>query len=414
MRIFFFLALWLSCGAVLLAQRPSIEAPDLCTLRAEVGGRLTALPILTLGSGEQVAVSFDQLSHEHRRYVYRLVHCDYRWQPTEGLFPNEVVEAHQELTLIEDVSRSRNTMQPYTHYRLMLPNAEVRPLLSGNYRLDIYDEDDPEQAVATMPLAFVEPLVGVGAQVSANTDIDWNEEHQQLSMSVEGAKLNARDLRSELHTVVLQNGRWDNAVCDAPVTQLNGTQLLWQHQPALIFPAGNEYRRFEMLSTQQPGTHVDGLQWIEPLYHATLLVDEPQRNYLHIDDQNGTSVVRTTDNPHSDTEADYVMVHFALQMPKLPDAEVYVDGQWTMGGFAPAYRMDYDASTMSYRAALFLKQGYYSYRYLALPHKGKVAQTAPTEGNHFQASNDYTVLVYHRSPTLRHDRLVGVATVRSK
>lgn len=403
-----------SCWCLLLsAQQHHVFSPDLCTLRTTLNGVQSALPVITLGGQEQFVVSFDQMSHEHRRYVYRLEHCDYRWKPTEGLFANEMVEANQELTLIAQGLQSRNTMQQYTHHSFALPNREVRPLLSGNYRVHIYDEENTEQAVATVCFAVVEPLTNVQMQVSANTDIDWNEAHQQLSMRVNASRLRTQDLRKELHTVVLQNGCWDNAVWDAAPTQVESQGLTWQHQRALIFPAGNEYRRFEMLSTQQAGLHIDRLQWIKPLYHASLQVDEVQRNYLHIQDQNGISVIRTTDNPRSDTEADYVMTHFALRMPRVPNATVYIDGQWPDAPLSEAYRMTYDENTGQYIASLYLKQGYYSYRYLTLPDESTVATTAPTEGNFYQATNDYTVLVYHRSPALRYDRLVGWSLARS-
>lgn len=396
------------------AQQHQLFSPKCNTLRTEMKGRQTAFPIIALNSDETFVVSFDEMSHTLRRYVYRVEHCDHCWQPTEGLFENEMVDALQMFTPFSKGVPSRNTTQPYTHYSLCFPNREVRPLLSGNYRLYIYDEEDTETAVAIVCFAVVEPLVNIQAQVDTNTDFDWNEAHQQVAMSIDATSLRAQDLRKELHTVVLQNACWENAVWDAPTTQIAGQRLSWKHQQQLIFPAGNEYRRFEMLSTQQAGTHIDRLQWIAPLYHASLRIDEPQRNYLHIQDQNGVAVIRTTDNPLSSTEADYVMTHFSLQMPQLADLDVYIDGQWANSANNKTYRMTYDTEKGQYRAALFLKQGYYSYRYLTVSPNSITRSTAAVEGNYYQSSNDYSVLVYHQSPVLRYVRLVGQHIVRSR
>lgn len=413
MRRFCLLFLLCCCCVVISAQHNRSLREDVRTLRCEVNGQLTALPLLTLHQGAPMVVSFDQMSHDNLRFFYRVEHCDFNWKTTEGLFTTEFLESNQTDVLIENHTESRNTSTLYTHYSFAFPNAEVRPLISGNYRITIFNDDGDESApVAEVCCRVVEPLVGIQAAVSGNTDIDWNAKHQQVGFELNAQALSVSDLREAVKVMVLQNADVARAIIAPAPTLTRGSTLIWQHCSDLIFPAGNEYRSFEMLSTRFPGMHMDRVEWFSPYLHATLQTDEPRSNYLVIGDSNGTSVVRNTDNQDNDTESEYAFVHFRLQCLPFTDAEVYVDGQWT-SGIPSEYRMVYDEQQGEYEAALWLKQGYYSYRYLCLKKGQRKAITAPIEGDFFQATNDYTVLAYYQRSGERYTRLVGATTVKS-
>ncbi|MFR9260030.1 MAG: type IX secretion system plug protein domain-containing protein [Bacteroides cellulosilyticus] len=66
----------------------------------------------------------------------------------------------------------------YTHYRLTLPNDQVRLKLSGNYRLTVYDDADGKDKPAfTTCFRVLQKEVNVSAQVSSDTEIDRNKTH---------------------------------------------------------------------------------------------------------------------------------------------------------------------------------------------------------------------------------------------
>lgn len=406
---FLLLVGWMCGGA---AQRSRVFRDDIRTLRCEQGGLLQVLPVIGLNGGETVRVSFDQMSHEHRRFFYRVEHCGIDGTATPDLFPSEFLEATQSDVLIEHRRESRNTTTQYTHYSFDFPNAEVRPLISGNYRITIFDDSGEEPTpVAETWVGVVEPLAEIEGEVLTDTDVDNNRAHQQLRFSVFGQDLQGIDLRKEVKVLVCQNGRADRFVEGVEPSQINGTRLLWEHRRELIFPAGNEYRSFEWLSVHAPGMRVEGVDWISPCYHATLMTDEVRQHYHLAGDRNGTSVIRNIDNADDATESEYAFVHFRLAMPELKGAEVYVSGAWAMGDDAPEHRMHYNAERQAYETALYLKQGYYNYLYLVRRKGSRRGETAPVEGDFFQTNNDYTIWVYHRRTTDRYDRLVGVKTL---
>ena len=98
-------------------------------------------------------------------------------------------------------------------------------------------------------------------------------------------------------------------------------------------------------------------------------------------------------------EADYATVNFSFVPPgNIPfsDKDVYLFGELSNYGMDESARMKFNESTGNYEASLFLKQGYYDYSYITTKqndHK-TAASFQFTEGNYWEAENNYTILVY--------------------
>ena len=409
-HIYYYIVLVAVLAQPCRAQRHEVLADNLRTLLVEAGGDGNSLPVLTLGSGETLRISFDDMTHEYRRYTYHIEHLTWDFRPTDELFDSEYVRTAADEEVIEDYEESMNTVVNYTHYTLDFPNDRMQPLVSGNYRLIISTENDVDdrEEVIRVYFSVLDPQATVALRATTNTDVDWNATHQQVEMEVDLRDLVVRDAATEVKTVVLQNRRWDNAAINPAPTYTTAQRLIWKHCRALIFPAGNEFRSFENISTRYPGMNIERVGWREPFYHAAVFPDAPRRNYLHMPDRNGQFVPATADSPYPDTESEYVYTHFLLETDELPGQDIYICGQWTHDRFLPGYQMHYDEELQGYAASLFLKQGYYSYQYLAVPRQGKRAgQTAPAEGDFWQTENEYAAYVYYRRTGDRYWRLVG-------
>lgn len=391
-----------------LAQEQRVMDQTVRTLQVCADGNPTLPPWLAKGKGQHVEVSWDQMSHDYHRYIYYVYHCSADWQVSDGIFESDWL-AGTNGQPVEDYEKSFNTTQIYTHYRLVLPNKDVSMLLSGNYCVRVIrDGDDPEEDEPVLEARFCvyENSVSISQQVSSNTDIDFNAQHQQLTLSVGYGSLHVVDPMEELRVQVLQNRRWDSMVTGLKPNERNAAGMAFTHNRQLIFPAGNEFHRFEILDVQRAAAGVDRMEWYEPYYHATLQADRPARNYSYIEDQNGVRVVRSPEDGSEGTTAEYVVVHFLLDTPRLPGGDVYVCGQWTGETYAPDCHMEYDEQAGQYHAAILLKQGYYSYQY-----RQQDGSTRRTEGDFFETENEYTTLVYYRAQGARYDRLVGCSTV---
>lgn len=375
------------------------------TLQAVVNKDWLSPTVMTLGTDDMMEISFDELSHTYHRYTYKIEHCEKDWTPSTDIFESDYLEGFNNNT-IEDYRNSLNTTVLYTHYSLTIPNDRCRLKLSGNYRLTIFDEDNDNEKVAEVEFMVVEPKMNVGMSVTTNTDIDVNKSHQQVSLSVDYRDLDVTNIDDELYVVVTQNDREDNAVRGVRPNLISTKGLKWEHNRELIFDAGNEYHKYEILDVSHPTMGIDRIVWNGHNYEVYPFVNEPRRNYLTDVDANGSFFIRNSNNNEIDYTCDYVRVNYKLKTNQQYEGEMIIGGHWTTDAEKGHYIMSYDESDGSYNASLLQKQGYYSYQYLLRHPNGKTS-IPPSEGNFYQTENRYQAYVYYKKSDERTWRLVG-------
>ena len=383
--------------------------PSIQTIRTRVFDKAYFPPVIQLDNDDRLIISFDMFAEQNEYLEYQIIHCNADWTPS-ALSVMEYLDGFDR-NPVDEGELSFNTFRHYVHYTIELPNESVRFKVSGNYVMIVFPENQPENPLLQVCFSVFERRVNVPVSVTTRTDIDYNREHQQLEFSVLHPNYDIRNPHTDLKIYLSQNNRNDNEVrIDRPL-YTKSDELVYAHNPGLIFEAGNEYRRFEMVSTRYAGIHVERIQYFDPYYHVDLYPDQPRSkgNYLFDQTQYGHFTIRQSDADDSDTEADYFVVHFFLDYDNalLPGA-IYIDGEFTHGQFSEQNKMKYNFETKRYEKDLYLKQGSYNYQYLFVPHGEKRGTTALIEGNFHETKNEYLVKVYHRIPGERYDRLIGI------
>lgn len=390
------------------AQRNEILSQRIASLQTVAGDNWLSPPVVELNGDQPINISFDDLTHEYHRYAYRLEHCEADWSLSEDIFQSDFCDGFADGNTIDDYTESINTNVLYTHYRLQIPNDRCRIKMSGNYRVTIYDENS-DDVVATACFMVVEPKMFVEMTATTNTDVEINKTKQQIALQLNYGNIRVTNPRHELKTVILQNGRWDNAVVNPEAQFFMPNGMRWSHNAALIFNGGNEYRKFETLDVTHTTMGLESVGWDGNHYNAYVWTDEPRPSYVYDEDANGAFYIRNSDNIENDYGSQYLLVHFRLKTPPTNN-EIYLNGVWTNDRFLPEYKMEYNDASQCYERTLLLKQGYYSYQYLM--HKlGNEYVPVPTEGNFCYTENKYQCLVYYRGTGQRTDRLVGYAQV---
>lgn len=383
------------------------------TIRTDVEGRDLFPPIIELNSNEHITISFDEMTEEASYLQYSLVHCNADWRPS-ALSELEYLDGFN-TNPIETFDYSIATFAHYVHYSLTLPNEDVQFKASGNYVLLVYPENEPEQILLQVCFSVYENDILVAPSVTSRTDIDYNREHQQVSVSLNANNYRIQNPYNELKVSVTPNGRRDQEVIVNRPLRVQGNQVIFDHDRNLIFEAGNEFRRFEMVATRYAGLGVSKIYHFDPYYHVVLTTTEPraETSYLYDKTQNGRFVIRQSGANDSDTEADYFVVHFTLDSDPISGGKIYIDGEMTNHLYTPYNEMVYNPQTGQYEKTLLLKQGSYNYQYLFLPDGASSATAAPIEGNYYQTVNEYLVKVYHRAPGERYDKLIGIGMTYS-
>lgn len=400
---YIFILLWVA-ALICHAQENICFSSRIKTLQVKVNGEWGEPPVMLLGGSNWMEISFDDLQASYQRYTYSITHCDANWKQSD-LLTSEYMTGFNDQR-IDDYEPAIGTEMSYCHYTLVLPNEDNQLLVSGNYKVEIF-EDGEDEPIAQACFSVIEPRVGVEIAVTANTDIDTYEAHQQVEFAVNYNGYQVSNPVSEFKYIVQQNHRWDNHVEDLRPTMMQVNRLIFNHNRSLIFRAGNEYRRFEILDEYVPTMRVEQMSYEDPYYHAWLNLDEQRINYLYDQDQNGRYWVRNGDNVENDTESDYFFTHFTLQMPPVAGGEVYLFGDLTNNQMRDEYKMEYNLLEHQYELVTPLKQGSYNYMYMFLRNGDTVGQTQPCEGDFHQTENEYYVYVYHRPFGLRYDKLVG-------
>ncbi|NDW13588.1 DUF5103 domain-containing protein [Bacteroides sp. 214] len=399
----------------LWGQQTKVFSSDIRTVQVVKNETFDAFPVLELGTDDFVDVSFDLLSHDYRRYTYVITHHNADWSAS-NVQDIQFLEGFND-NPVEDYEYSRATTVDYTHYKLRLPNEYVHFKISGNYVVTFYEEGDKNKPVLSTCFRVFEKKSSISIDVSSDTDIDRNTVHQQVSFRVDHSGYQIRNPRDEVQVQVLQNNRTDNMVTNITPSFIGGNELRYEHKNELIFPAGNEYRRMEFVSTRYLSQGVESISYLNPHYNVFLYPSEKRNdNYIFDQDQNGRFLIRNSEAHDSDTEADYFQVHFALPWRErvLSQGKIYLEGSFTHNQFIPQYQLNYNIELEQYETVQLLKQGAYNYQYIYLPDGDCKGNTALLEGNYYQTENEYRVLVYHRPFGERYDKLIGYAEVLFK
>ncbi len=376
--------------------------------------RPLALPVQELYSGLPLFLSFDDFSTEVRRFYYKIVHCNHDWRPTD-LGENEYLSSYT-YAYIEDYDFSLSTSRSFTHYRLFLPNQEIEVTKSGNYVLQVFD-DDTDALVLSRRFYVVEPIMEIRARMIIPRLVASMDTHQELNFSVEHPELEVRNPLLEVKANVIQNGRWDNAVIGATPRIFQPGREVFDRPGQFLFEAGKEFRNLDLRSFRSPSPHIMDIKRYDTGYEITLHKGFKRfgQTYRDMPDINGSFVIRSFDFDNDALEGDYARVLFSFYSPtQYVDYDIYLFGEFSDWQIKPAFRMAYNNIINGYVGELELKQGVYNYYYVQVPKAGGAIELSETEGSWRSTENEYTIFVYYRPFGQRYDRLVAVEKISSR
>ncbi|GAB4332201.1 MAG: DUF5103 domain-containing protein [Bacteroidales bacterium] len=368
-----------------------------------------AQPVIRLGSDEKLSLSFDDLQPDGSTWYYTYQHCNADWTLSD-LESWEYIDGYDE-GILDDFGYSHNTIFAYAHYEATLPDEDLSPKLSGNYRLVVYS-DSPENPVFTRSFMVVDPDVTIQGKVIQPNIAELRRSGQEITFSVQTGEVRINNPYRDLNVVVVQNGRWDAARYGIQPNRVVGDMLSFDRQGAVVFNGGNEFRAADIKSLRYlteevaairdegyAGIHID----LKPDGRRTFL------QYRFEQDINGRCIYKTEDQTDPELSAEYLLVHFFLQdMTPLPDAGVYLMGEFTGWVADTASAMIYDYERQGYSKTMLLKQGFYNYQYVVFENGNTAGDATRIEGSHWQTENSYTVLVYFRQPGTDYDQLIGL------
>lgn len=368
-------------------------------------------PVFFMGQTESLILQFDDLDGEMKDFQYTIVHCNYDWKPSQ-LLRNEYIDGYF-TDYITDNESSFNTYVSYTNYRLKFPNLQMRPKISGNYILKIYENGNEDDLVITLRFFVVEPAARIEANVVRPNLTTYFDSHHEVDFNVDVSRLNAFNPTTDYKVLIMQNGRWDNAIWNLEPRFYSDQELIYNYERENVFPAGNEYRIFDTRDVRFGGRGIEQVaQDSFSLYNALLYRDKIREGigYVYTIDADGHFIIASKGTRDDQTESDYIWVHFRLEST-YDEGDVYVFGGLSNWKLKERFKLRYNRKKRQYEGKILLKQGFYNYVY-ANSANGK-ADIASLEGNYFQTENEYEIFFYQYNMDRNCDILVGYQLLNS-
>lgn len=369
------------------------------------------IPIFQLGDSFQF--QFDDLYGNEANYYFRIVHCNYDWQPSQ-LSKNEYIDGFDEQR-IQDYTNSVNCLQIYSHYRLSFPNKfTTRIRVSGNYLLSILNDD--KEVVFSRKFIVYENMVNVPVQVKRAREMSMINQAQDLYFSVTSNSIMFQTPNQNVKVMLIQNAKLNQAITNIKPMYTIGNDLIYRYDKETQFFGGNEYLFFENKNIRASNNSISYVDLNGGLYGFHLYANEARASkpYTYWPDINGNFIVNNVSAENNEIEADYAWVYFTLSAPAYyGKGDVYVAGMFNNYALTPENKMDYNAKTGQFEKAIMIKQGFTNYQYIIADKNGVVDNENAIDGNFWQTENNYQVLVYYRENNQRYDRVIGRGTASS-
>ncbi len=377
-------------------------------------GNQLSNPNIRLNSEERVVLSFDDLNNDPIDYYYTITHCNKNWRES-NLMKSEYISGFNENPITE-YDYSFNTLVPYVHYSLELPNDDINITKSGNYVVRIYSDSSLEDIVLCKRFTIYEPQTTIEYRYKRPLGGNNYQTAQELNLEINTRMMDINDPYSQIYVTVLQNNDWNTARMYNRPDQVRDNVIIYNDHDSMVFKGGNEFRYLDIKNEKYQSERIKRIGMFNDYYIADLhpdkdLLFEP---YFYHRDINGKYLVKRDLSPNSNLEADYMFVHFTLDYDRrIVLGKPYLYGALTDWECTGKNMLTWNEDNRNYEITLMLKQGYYNYKYVIKLPDGKIKHNI-FSGTHFDTQNIYNVYVYYNDPIYRYDRLVSTRTINTK
>ena len=361
---------------------------------------------------ESFNLTFDILSGIEYDLYYVIEHCDFNWKKSQ-LIKSEYLQGFDDVK-IDDYYSSFNTYQTYTHYKLSFPNRNTKIKKSGNYIIKVLDEYGYE--IFRRKFILFENLVSVQAEIKRSRELEYVHSKQVVNFEINPINIQFNNPKKTVKVKVFKNNDMNNAIENIRPQYNIGKKLIYKYDSELSFWGGNEYLYFENKFIRNTNIRIRSFD-LNDIYSSFLYTDFPRKNkkYTYNPDINGSFLVDVSNSSNPEYEADYVNVHFYLELEEVKgiNSKIYLQGDFNNYEISEKYVMEFNPDTNLHEISIKLKQGFYNYKYVSVDSNNNIIYGS-VGGNFDETENEYNVVVYYRNFGERYDRVVGAGKGLSK
>lgn len=357
--------------------------------------------------GTILELSFDDLAADSKEYQYKIQHMTHDWEPSR-LLTSQYINGFDQ-NYITNVTNAFNTFQNYTHYKLTIPNTNTVLTKSGNYLLSILNDDD--EIVFSRRFVYYEKTAVVGVAVVRSRNTKTAKTQQTVEFTIDHPNLTVLNPQQEINVVVLKNQNWNTSITNIQPTFFQQHQLKYTYTNKTNFWGNNEYLNFDTKVLRNRGLNTCKVERKDIFHHYLYPYRYDENlNYRYSPDINGQFVIRTIEANHSDSEADYAMMHFSIAADTpFVNNTIHIYGAFNNFEIEEDTKLYYNEAQKIYEGNLLLKQGFYNYTFVGVTKDNRI-NTRLVRGSFFETENEYTVIAYYKPLGGFYDRVIGVGT----
>jgi hypothetical protein len=379
-----------------------VPPKNIKTILLQELGSEKQIPLIQLG--KTLNFSFDDINGDEADYYYKISHRNFDWSPSV-LSKNEYINGMDDQH-IQEYENSFNTLQIYSHFKLKIPNNDLRIIKTGNYFLEIYDDYD--EIVFTKKFIIYKNDAIVATEIKRSRNLNFINEKQIVQFSIKPKNTFFINPKNNVRTLIFKNNNIKNNITILKPQYTIGNTLIYRYDQEASFWAGNEYLNFDNKNIRGGNISIQSFD-LQNVYHNKLYTNKSRNNepYTYNPDINGGFVVRNLNSNNSNIEADYVNIHFSLENYEyIVNQKIYVVGNFNNYILNEASELKYNSNKGIYENTSLIKQGFVNYKFISSINN-KIDNSL-IEGNFYQTENEFTVLVYYKKQGDRYDKVIGI------